>query len=639
MSEFLALSVVGIVAGCIYALTAMGLVVTYTTSGIFNFAHGAIGMVAAFMYWELSVNQGLPTPVALVLVLLVFAPLMGALIERVLMRPLHGASVETTLTVTIGLLLLLIGLATIIWDPTTSRVLPQFFVGNSVSILGVVVTWHQLTVVIVAAAVAVGMRLFLFRTRPGTAMRAVVDDPELASMAGASPARFGQYGWAIGAFLAALAGILLAPLVTLDINTLTLLVINGYAAALVGRLKNLPLTFAGGVVLGLVESYAVGYLPVGSLLSQIKPVVPMVFLFLVILVVPQGRLRAAGRAVALRVPRVAGLRESVIAGAVFVAITWFVSAHLSSANLATAGHGLAFAIIMLSLVLLVGYGGQVSLCQLTFAGLGAFAMGEVAGGGSWLGVLAGIGLAGAVGALVALPAIRLRGLYLALSTLAFAEAMDFAFFQNTNVFGTGSALSVGRVHIPGISLQSPRAFLVLLAVVFVVVGIGILALRRSAFGRRLVAMGDSPSGTATVGINITRTKLVVFTASAALAGLGGVLYGGQQTQVGAIDFQLLFSLTLLLLASVWGIKTVSGMLMAGLLFAIFPVIQSHVPALRDLLYLAVGLGAISIGRNPNGVMGGKTPLERWRDRRAAGQRSPDTDAPQDAVEEPTRVAG
>ncbi|HWC39860.1 MAG TPA: branched-chain amino acid ABC transporter permease, partial [Acidimicrobiales bacterium] len=236
MSEFLALSVVGIVAGCIYALTATGLVVTYTTSGIFNFAHGAIGMVAAFAFWELSVNQGLPQPVALVLVLFVLAPLMGALIERVLMRPLHGASVETSLTVTIGLLLLLIGLATIIWDPTTARVLPQFFTGHSVSIFGVVVTWHQLTVVIVAAAAAVGLRLFLFRTRTGTAMRAVVDDPELAAMAGAPPARFGQYGWALGAFLAALAGILLAPLVTLDINTLTLLVINGYAAALVGRL-------------------------------------------------------------------------------------------------------------------------------------------------------------------------------------------------------------------------------------------------------------------------------------------------------------------------------------------------------------------------------------------------------------------
>ena len=128
MSEFLALTVVGIVAGCIYALTATGLVVTYTTSGIFNFAHGAMGMVAAFTYWELSVDQGWPTPLALVVVLFVLAPLMGALIERVLTRSLGG--VDTSLTVTIGLLLLLLGLATIIWDPTTSRVLPQFFAGR-----------------------------------------------------------------------------------------------------------------------------------------------------------------------------------------------------------------------------------------------------------------------------------------------------------------------------------------------------------------------------------------------------------------------------------------------------------------------------------------------------------------------------
>src|SRR2546421_10258886 len=159
MSEFLALSVVGIVAGCIYALTAMGLVVTYTTSGIFNFAHGAIGMVAAFMYWELSVNQGFPAPLALVVVLLVLAPLFGGLIERVLMRPLHGAAVETSLTVTVGLLVFLPGVAIVVWDPNTSRILPQFFTGNSVSIFGTVITWHQLTVVIVAFAAALGLRL------------------------------------------------------------------------------------------------------------------------------------------------------------------------------------------------------------------------------------------------------------------------------------------------------------------------------------------------------------------------------------------------------------------------------------------------------------------------------------------------
>jgi branched-chain amino acid transport system permease protein len=274
-------------------------------------------------------------------------------------------------------------------------------------------------------------------------------------------------------------------------------------------------------------------------------------------------------------------------------------------------------IIMLSLVLLVGYAGQVSLCQMTFAGLGAFAMGQVASGASWWGVLAAVGLAAAVGAVIALPAIRLRGLYLALATLAFAQAMDTGFFLNEHTFGISGSLNVGRVHIPGIDLNDNETFLVFLAAVFALVAIFLLALRRGSYGRRLRALADSPAASATVGMNLTATKLTVFAISAGLAGLGGALYGQQQGLVGEPDFQLLLSLTLLLLAVVWGIRTMTGMLAAGLLFAFFPVIQSHVPALRDLLYVGTGLAAIGIGRNPNGVFGGNTPLQRRRDKRAA----------------------
>jgi branched-chain amino acid transport system permease protein len=118
-------------------------------------------------------------------------------------------------------------------------------------------------------------------------------------------------------------------------------------------------------------------------------------------------------------------------------------------------------------------------------------------------------------------------------------------------------------------------------------------------------------------MNLVATKLVVFAVSAGLAGLAGAFYGGQQGLVGAADFQLLLSLTLVLLAVVWGVRTVTGMLFAGLLFAIFPVLQSHVPALRDLVYLGTGLAAIGIGRNPNGAFGGNTPLQQRRDRKAA----------------------
>lgn len=616
MSTFLALTVVGVVSGCIYALTAAGLVVTYTTSGIFNFAHGAVGMIAAFAYWQLKVHEGWPTPLAIFVVVFVGAPLAGAVIERVLMRRLEGAPLQATLTVTVGLLLFLIGLANVFWKPTVARSSPQFFNGHEVTVGGVVLTWHQLIVVIVAVLVAVGLRLFLFGTRPGVATRAVVDNPELTALTGATPMRFAQLGWALGAMLAAVAGVLLAPLVTLDINTLTLLVINGYAAAMVGRLRNLPWTFAGGVFLGLLESYAVGYLPVGNVVSQIQPIVPMVFLFLVLLVVPQNRLRVVAGIRSMSV-RVAGFRESVGTSAGFVVVAWIVSLFLSDANLATATRGVALGIIMLSLVLLSGYGGQMSLCQLTFAGLGAFAMSKVGGAsGRFVGVLAAVGLSAAVGALVALPALRLRGLYLALATLAFAYSMDYAFFQNQHAFGDSLSLAVGRIHFFGIPYKSNEAYFIFTCVVFALVAIGLLALRRASLGRRLVAMGDSPAACATMGMSLTRTKLVVFTLSAGLAGLGGAIYGGSQGLVGPDDFALLSSLTLLLLAVVWGIRTTGGMLFAGVTLAIGPVVQTHIHSIPDLLSLFVGLAAIGVSQNPEGTFGNRTPAQAWRNRQA-----------------------
>ena len=616
LSALLSYSVVGIVTGCIYALTAAGLVVTYTTSGIFNFAHGAIGMMAAFAYWDLSVNRDWPVPLALFTVVFVLAPLFGALLERVLMRRLDRASLDISLTVTVGLLVFLIGLATAVWNPTTARTLPRFFSGDSVRLASVNVTYHQIIVVLTAIAVAVALRVFLFSTRAGVATRAVVDDRELAALTGASPGRFSQLGWALGAMLAAIAGILLAPLVNLDINTLTLLVINGYAAAMLGRLRNLPLTFVGGVVIGLLEAYAVGYLPVGDALGQIKPIIPMVFLFLVLLVLPQDRLR--GRSTGVRPPRVAGARESLVTGAAFVGVAVVAALVFGDGTLSTLTTGVSLGMVLLSLVLLTGYSGQVSLCQLTFAGIGAYAMAKVGGeGGAPVGLLAAIALAAAVGAVVALPALRLRGLYLALSTLAFAYCMDYVFFSNEKTFGSSLSLSVEPVYIPGVDLTGQQAYFVFVCVLFALAAIGVLWLRRSTIGRRLVAMGDSPAACATIGMSLPLTKLVVFALSAGLAGLGGALLGGQQGLVGPTDFTLLGSITLLLLAVVMGIRTVTGMLFAGIALAYGPVLQSNVDVLRDVVSLLVGLGAIGLGLNPNGVFGGHTPLQRRRERKAA----------------------
>jgi branched-chain amino acid transport system permease protein len=635
VTTFLAFTVVGVVLGCIYALTSTGLVVTYITSGVLNFAHGAIGMVAAFTYWGLTVQDHWPVPLALLFVLFVLAPVMGLLIDRVLMRNLHGKPEVIRLVITLGLMLFLLGAAETIWDPGFPRTIPKFFAGHQVTLFSVVISYHQIVVVVIAVAVALGLRLFLFRTRSGIALRAVVDDPGLAALNGAPPERVRSMGWAIGAMLAALAGILLAPLVTLDSLILTLLVINGYAAAVLGRLRNLPLTFAGGLLLGLFEAYAVGYVP-GSLLSQLQPTLPMIFLFVVLLIVPQERLRV-GRASGRRTTRVPALRTSLVAAGAFVVVAWIVSGHLSVTNLITGGEGLVVALTLLSLLILTGYAGQISAAQLTLVGFGAFAMGKLGHGGSLVGVLAAMALAGAVGALVALPALRLRGLYLALATVAFAQAMVTVFFENNNVFGQGGALPVARVHLPGLSLQSDRSFFVACAVVFAAAAVGVLALRRASFGRRLAAMSDSAAASATLGMNITWMKLAVFTVSAALAGLAGVLYGGLRGSVGSNDFQMFSSLALLLLLAIWGVDSVTGVLFAGLTYALFPVIQSHLSSVHSLTYLATGLGALGLAWNPDGVMSQFAPagdaLRRWWANRTAVAPSPERPEDEVAVDE------
>ncbi len=624
MTEFLAFTVLGIVTGAVYAIAASGLVVTYTASGIFNFAHGAMGMFMAFTYWQLLVVVGLPTPIALFLVVLVLAPLMGAVIERTLMRNLHGSSAGTSLVVTIGLLVGLVGLAQSLWPPATREV-PQFFGFAGFRLAGIFVSWHQVITLAIAGAVALGLRVLLFNTRTGTAMRAVVDARDLAALNGARTGRIGMLSWAIGSSLAALGGILLAPLLSLDVITLTLLVVSAYAAAMVGRLKSLPFTFVGAMILGLGQSYLLGYQSmiirvfnlesISGIVNDLRPALPALLLFAVMILMPEARL-SAGRLAGARAPRVPKRVQSLVAAVLFVGAAVFLSGIMSDANRVTVGEGLALALIMLSLVLLTGYGGQVSLCQMTFAGVGAFAMGRFGGDGSPMGLLLAVVLAAPVGAIVALPALRLQGLYLALATMAFALFMELVVFRQEFFFGPFGSRDVGRLDLFGWSFDSERSYFIVLAVAFALLGMFVLALRRGRFGRRLAAMRDSPAASTMLGLDLTRTKLAVFTISAGMAGLAGALYGGLVGVAGSGDFIMFQSLPLLLAAVLGGITSVTGALIGGLSLALLPTLASNFPALGGLVPLLIGLGAVSLGRNPNGfaflLFESIRPLVFWR---------------------------
>jgi branched-chain amino acid transport system permease protein len=611
MQEFLAYSIFGLVTAAIYAIAASGLVVTYTTSGIFNLAHGAIGMFGAFVYWQLTIGWGWPVPVALVLVVLVLAPLFGCVLEKYLMRGLDDATEATKLAVTIGVMLSLIGAALWIWDPQVSRPFPAFFVDEKVSVFGVYITYDQILILGLGIACAVGLRILLYRTRIGLDMRAVVDDRNLVLMNGGRPTRASMTSWAVGSMLACLAGILIAPFLQLSVAPLTLLVINAYAAAVIGRLRSLPLTFLGAVIIGLSQSYAVGYLPTSTVvwLESFPGTIPIIILFIALLVLPHQRLRGhAARRTRESFP-VPTYALALFGAGLLLVVAGVLALVLPTQPLFSMSQGLGLGIVGLSLVPLLGYGGQISLCQMTFAGFGALVFAHAAGDGNPLWIFAAFGTAALVGAITALPALRLRGLYLALSTAAVAEICDLwlfglpsvtAFGHTIPLFGDGSVQSA-RIRLPFINTADDRVYLMLLAFVFSAVGIGVVALRRSRYGRILLAMRESPAACAMLGLRLTTVKLTVFSLSAGIAGIGGVLIAGLSTQATPDAFSFFQSLPLLLLVMAGGVGMVSGALFGAVALGLFGALGQASNTFNRVSGLLPGLVGIGLGQQPNGV--------------------------------------
>jgi branched-chain amino acid transport system permease protein len=614
MSSLLSFTILGIFTGAAYAIAASGLVLTYSTTRVFNIAHGAFGMVMAFVYWDFSQRQNIPAWISLGLVLLVVAPAFGLFVQRFVTRGLGDAPVSVSLVVTVGLFVGLIGLAQQIWPPA-ARSVPQFFNQSGFEVGDVFITYHQLVTILLSALVAGGLFLLLNRTRVGTAMRASVDNPDLLKLYGGKPGLVAALAWAIGTSLAALAGILLTPVIGLDYYELTLLVINAYAAAMLGRLKSLPLTFAGAMTLGILQSYAVAYLPSTGDLSGVRAVIPTLFLFAVIIAMPQAQLRV-GQVKGIVSARLPSVQRAVTAGAVLVVLVAVLTLSMSASNVLLAGTAATYAMVMLSLVLLTGYGGHVSLAQFTFAGVGALAYAKL-DSPNLLGLLVAALVAAAVGALVALPVLRLTGLYLALSTLAFGVLMDKLVFQASFAFGFNGSLPAERLSVLGITITDGGTYVLLMTIVFVLMGIGLLQLRRGRLGRILIAMRDSPAACGTLGLNMRWFRVGLFGLSAGMAGLAGALFAGLRQTISATDFQLLSSLPLLLLAVVCGVTSVTGAAIGGVFFMMLPVLQSNYPGLAGLAFVVIGFGAVALGRDPNGLanllfaLGRKVEQKLW----------------------------
>lgn len=602
MTELLQYVLFGLMLGCIYAIAALGLVLTYTVTGVFNFAHGAVGMLAAFAYFELRVRHGVPTPLAVAAVTLVLAPVLGLAAER-LLRRFEGADWATSLVVTVALTVGLLGVAQQVFDPGEARFVPPLLGDRRFVVASVPISYDRIAQVLIAAAVAVGLRALLFRTSVGARMRAVVDDRELARCNGVRATAVARLSWVIGFALAAVGGVLFAGGQNLNAIVLTLLVLNAYGAAMVGRLTSLPLTLVGALLLGLFQELTnVSWLwPRGDTFTRVQLAIPGLFLIGAVLLVPSQRL-SAGRVVGRDEPAPPSLARS-IAGSVALVTLVAVLAHAAGPEVQTTiARALVMATVALSFVALTGLSGQVSLAQYLFVGVGAFVTGRFLGGGSVAGMLVGAAVAAALGAVVTLPAVRLRGLHLALSTFGIALVGREAILGDPRVFGLGG-LSVGRPSVLGISTASDGAFAVWCAVVFAVLAVGVGAIRRSWFGRQLVAVRDSEVAAATIGVRVRTVKVAIFAVSAFIAGLAGALFGGLSGAVQGSQFDPVNSLVALLFAYVGGITSVLGALFAGGLFALLSYAQTSVSALGGLVFLVVGAAAVALGRQPNGVAG------------------------------------
>lgn len=600
MSEFLSYTVIGIFTGAAYAIAASGLVLTYSTTRVFNIGHGAIGMFFGFLYWDFSQKQGIPVWLSLALVLLLVAPALGIFIERVIARGLGNAPIGVSLVVTVALLVALIGAATQIW-PNEPRSLPYFFDGDPIKLGEVVITWHQLITVGVSAVVALLLWLLLSRTRIGVAMRASVDNPELLRLYGGRPALVASMAWAIGTSLGALAGILLTPVVGLQYYELTLLVISAYAAAMLGKLTNLPMTYVGAMALGLAQSYVIGYsqqIPFADDIVGLPAVIPTIFLFAILVLMPQAPLRI-GQVKGLVAPAVPTLGRSAVAGGVLMVAVVLAVAGLSKADQLLLGTAATFAIVMLSLVLFTGYGGFVSLAQFTFAGVGAVVYAQVEQP-NLFGVLIAMLVAAAVGAIVAIPVLRLTGLYLALATLAFAQVMDKLIFQSKWAFEFNNPLNAERLSVFGSRIDDTGAYVTMMFVFFVLIALVVIAVRRGRLGRMLIAMRDSQAACGTLGLDLRWMRVGLFAFSASIAGLAGALFAGLRGTIGPEDFLYFKSLLVLLMAVVWGISTVTGALTGGVFMMLLLNADSD---LQGFLFLLLGAGAIIVARGePNGLV-------------------------------------
>jgi branched-subunit amino acid ABC-type transport system permease component len=590
--------VAGVVVGSLYGLAATGLVLTYKTSGIFNFAHGAVGAATAFLFYDLRNLRGLPWPIAFALSVFVAAPVLGLGLAAMAARLSQAPTVQRVVA-TVGVLLVVqgavqlrYGIVPIPFDtPLPTR---------SFNIGGTIVGLDQLITIGLAALALAGLGVLFRRSRLGLEMRAVVDSGELLDLAGGVPVRVRALSWILGASFAGLSGLLLAPTVGLDAVLLTLLVVQAFGAAAVGRFDNLRLAFWGGVAIGigqyLLRAPAVrGAVPLIDRLPGLDQSLSFLVLFAVLLVAGR-RFPTVNVTRPARRPRPWSFPVRV-AGALGALAAVVTIPFLAPSRAPVLIQGAVFVTIFASLYLLVEISGQVSLAHAAFVAVGATTFANLTRGAGlpWgVGVIGAVVVAVPLGAAVAVPAIRVSGLYLALATLGFGVLVEQMVYARPVMFGDLGQRFGARPHLFGLD-RDARYFWLCAALAALALAL-VVVIRRTRLGRLLNAVADEPVALATFGCTPQVTLVLVFCLAAGMAALGGALDVGVVGSVSAsgvsptalISFNSLLWVAVLALA---GRNPLRAPVAAALAMVVAPSFFSS-PNMAQYLTMGFGLAAL-----------------------------------------------
>ncbi|MEV4247657.1 ATP-binding cassette domain-containing protein [Streptosporangium canum] len=622
MSELFGYIVSGLVTGAVFAVMASGLTLSYSATGVFNFAHGAVGFLAALLFFELNAGLGLPAWTAGLVAVGLFSPLLGYVLHRAMFRGLAQAGETAQIVGTIGLTIALPALGLWIVDlvaepfglPRADATSLPHGLGPYPAVTftfgGVHLDSDQLITFAFAALAAAGLWAFMRHTPYGLRMRASVDCRRLATLRGIDADASSAMAWTLGSALAGLAGVLAVSTLGLDSTAFTVMLFVSATAAVFGRLRSIPWTFAAGLGLGVVQNLVAGYADFAEDVTGLRTAVPVILLFAGLILLNRSRERVAGSAAEDAPPpdHLAGLpmwrRRLPWALGLAVLLGWTLTRSADDFYVSVVAQGLVLALIFCSFVVVTGIGGMVNLAQASFASMAALTCGWAFSSGLPLPVAILLGVLGAtaVGVLVALPALRLGGRILTLATLALALLADQVLFQ-IDAFSNGT---IGW-PLPAIGLgftdtTDPRVRVVLLLALIGLVGLLVRNLERSASGRAILAVRSAPAAATTSGVSAPRTKIMLFALASGIAGLGGVLFATFKGSVTATDLPAFAGFVWLAVVVLQGVRRIGGAVLGGLIAAVFPELLAgwHISAHAGAILF--GLGGMILARHPDGVL-------------------------------------